>query len=702
MNEPKLTEKETTEDLHSLRARVAELEAALKQSRASHAQARERAEFLQEIIDSADDVIQLIGSDGMMKLVGRSFEKQSGYTRDEIQTISLAKIYPPEELGRASQAMSKLAAAPVGTVGRYVHRCRHKDGRLVTLESTLVNRLGPPLNGFVSVTRLVLDQAPGDSILRDAHDLFMEVFSNVLDAVLIHDEEGNIERMNEKAMEIFGLSPALHDTESGRSAYLESAAACYRFGPDTAFMRVVWAEVLHGEKRLIEGKGRRRANEIFDAEVYLGKIQFQGRDYILATVRDITERKRLAKEIERALAIASQLRREAEAASEAKSGFLANMSHELRTPLNAIIGFSELLLDRWGGGLTEKQQASAKEILTAGRRLLQLIGDILDFSKVEAGRTDLRVGPARIDHLLTNCMIMIKEKASRHALTLDVSLQDELIGREIRADDAKLKQVVVNLLSNAAKFTPDGGRIRLEADKEGDELVIRVVDTGAGVKPEDQDRIFQAFEQVDWSYSRMQEGAGLGLALAKRLVELHGGRIWVKSEVPGLGSEFGFAIPWVEVAHVDVVVGHYEDGPVRPFHESLGVDGAPIETITLPSVLVVEDNDANRRLAVNLLLAGGYEPLEARTAEEGLATAKKQKPALILMDISLPGMDGLTAATALKGNPDTAHIPVVALTAHALMDDEEKAIKAGCDAFLAKPVASGLLYRTLGKFLKGA
>jgi PAS domain S-box-containing protein len=261
---------------------------------------------------------------------------------------------------------------------------------------------------------------------------------------------------------------------------------------------------------------------------------------ILAISRDISERKEAAEKLEQALRNSSQLRDAAEAANLAKSEFLANMSHELRTPLNSIIGFSEILGDRTFGALNEKQSKAVRHIVDSGKHLLALINDILDLAKVESGKMSLQISPVKVRLLLENCLSMIEELANRHDFTLALHVSNDLTDAEIDADEMKLKQILINLLSNAAKFTPDGGRITLQAEREGNEIVVRVSDTGIGVRPEDRLRIFEAFEQVDSSYSRLGKGTGLALALTRKLVEIQGGRIWVQSVGAGKGSTFSF------------------------------------------------------------------------------------------------------------------------------------------------------------------
>ena len=232
--------------------------------------------------------------------------------------------------------------------------------------------------------------------------------------------------------------------------------------------------------------------------------------------------------------------RELEAASRHKSEFLANMSHELRTPLNAIIGFSEVLEERMFGELNDKQAQYIHVILNSGRHLLSLINDILDLSKVEAGRMELELGTFSLHLALENTLTLVRDRAARHALALELTV-DETLG-EVTADERKLKQVLLNLLSNAVKFTPDGGRIEVRAVPADGVVEISVTDTGVGIAPEDQEAIFEEFRQVGTDYARKREGTGLGLALSRKFVELHGGRLWVKSEV-GRGSTFTFTLP---------------------------------------------------------------------------------------------------------------------------------------------------------------
>ncbi len=262
----------------------------------------------------------------------------------------------------------------------------------------------------------------------------------------------------------------------------------------------------------------------------------------LDLMRERTERRRVNDHLRAAKAAA-------EGANRAKSEFLASMSHELRTPLNAIIGFSEVLQDGAFGELNPRQARYVGHVLTSGRHLLSLINDILDLSKVEAGRLELSVEAVSPASVLQSSMVLFKEKAQKHAITLSIDIEPSVRTETIQADERKFKQVCFNLLSNAMKFTPDGGKVTAHIGRYAEGVVLRVVDSGIGLAPDDLERIFRAFEQVDSSYGRQQQGTGLGLALTRRLVALHGGRVWAESDGAGKGATF--VVEWPAAPRAD-------------------------------------------------------------------------------------------------------------------------------------------------------
>ncbi|HEV8335979.1 MAG TPA: ATP-binding protein [Candidatus Polarisedimenticolia bacterium] len=365
-------------------------------------------------------------------------------------------------------------------------------------------------------------------------------------------------------------------------------------------------------------------------------------------------------------------------ANNLKSEFLANMSHELRTPLNAVIGFSELLLDPGYGDLNQDQREYVADILSSGRHLLELINDILDLSKIEAGKMRLALDEFDLSLAAEEALMTLRVDADRKQIALEARLDPAV--PSVRADRGKFKQILTNLLSNAVKFTPAGGRVSLSTAREGSALRVSVEDTGIGIRPEDQARIFAAFIQVDGSYARKYQGTGLGLTLVKRFVEMHGGEIVVTSEV-GKGSTFTFRLPLAPRAATAAISAPPALAAVPAARESLIVSEGPGDLI-----LVVEDNPANLKLVREVLKGRGYRVLEATSGEEALDALKFIHPDLILMDIQLPGMDGLTVTRRLKRDPATRDIPTIALTAHAMKRDEARVLEAGCAGYIPKPI----------------
>jgi signal transduction histidine kinase len=265
---------------------------------------------------------------------------------------------------------------------------------------------------------------------------------------------------------------------------------------------------------------------------------------VFAAARDVTERKRLDQVLQEKNIELESARSVAEKTNLAKSDFLANMSHELRTPLNSVIGFSEVLQDRIFGPINDKQMEYVNNILTSGRHLLSLINDILDLSKVESGKMKLELSDFSLRESLDASLMMLMEKALKGGIELHLDITPPADLR-IMADQRKLKQILYNLLSNAVKFTPAGGTVVLSALRDGDFIEITVADSGIGIKEEDIAKLFHPFTQLESVYTKEYKGTGLGLALNKDLVELHGGRVWVESRF-GTGSRFSFNIPIVQ------------------------------------------------------------------------------------------------------------------------------------------------------------
>ena len=333
--------------------------------------------------------------------------------------------------------------------------------------------------------------------------------------------------------------------------------------------------------------------------------------------------------------------RQLEQATRAKSIFLARMSHELRTPLNAILGFSEILLEGLFGDLNARQQEYLKDILSSGRHLLALINDILDLSKIEAGRLDLVLRPVDPLAALHEALILTWPEAVRKRLQIDIQFSSGQF--KVLADADRLKQIFVNLLSNAIRFSPSGGRIRATARREEKELVLGVTDRGPGIAPEMQQVIFEDFQQGEQPPHTGRQGTGLGLAIAKRLVERHGGRIWVESR-PGYGATFLFTLPLAEE---------------YPVPAAVDASGQAAAAGRQDVVLLIEDEPAARALLKDCLEERGYRVETAAGGEKAVQLARVLHPRLIVLDVLLPDKDGWDLLGELKGTAETRDIPVM-------------------------------------------
>ncbi|TVQ24339.1 MAG: GAF domain-containing protein, partial [Leptolyngbya sp. DLM2.Bin15] len=365
-------------------------------------------------------------------------------------------------------------------------------------------------------------------------------------------------------------------------------------------------------------------------------------------------------------------------ATRLKDEFLANMSHELRTPLNAILGMSEGLQDDIFGAVNEEQIRALQTIERSGQHLLELINDILDVAKIEAGQVELDCQPTAIAHLCQSSLSFIKQQALNKRIQLSVNLPSNL--PNIVLDERRIRQVLINLLNNAVKFTPEGGRITLEVSRwsrsqEGESqtyLRFSISDTGIGISPDDIQKLFKPFVQIDSALNRKYQGTGLGLALVKQIVDLHHGQVTLTSEL-GVGSCFSIDLSYISAPSDGSAIAP------EPTIPSSAVQSSPL-------ILLAEDNEANIRTISSYLRAKGYRLVLARNGKEAIALAQSECPDIILMDIQMPEMDGLEAMQNIRLYPQLAAVPIIALTSLAMEGDRDRCIAAGASDYMSKPV----------------
>jgi signal transduction histidine kinase/ActR/RegA family two-component response regulator len=402
------------------------------------------------------------------------------------------------------------------------------------------------------------------------------------------------------------------------------------------------------------------------------------------------ERAHLAQHVEERTAELKVAVAELARASRLKDDFLASMSHELRTPLNTILGMVEALQDSVYGPLNKNQGSSLQAIGESGTHLLSLINDILDVSKIEGGKLELEPLPVSVRSVCEASVRFVSREA--HKKQLDVNLDLDQAPDSIMVDERRFKQILVNLLSNAVKFTPAGGRVglRVWADAASQLVHFEVWDTGIGLAPEEIERLFQPFMQVDSRLSREYNGTGLGLALVYRLTRLHEGSVVVDSEV-GSGSQFTISLPW-QASSDSHDVGQSYKVETRPPGLAVRTDHSPVR------ILLAEDNEVAITAVTDYLSVLGHKIMAARTGREAVDIAIRSRPDIILMDVAMPKMDGLEAIRLIRKTDGLKDTPIVAVTALAMTGDKERCLRAGATDYLSKPISLKLLVEMIQRY----
>lgn len=440
---------------------------------------------------------------------------------------------------------------------------------------------------------------------------------------------------------------------------------------------------------------RRKDGTVMYAQVSFARIQYHGRDELVGFFRDVTDKRAAAEALQRLNEALeervqertrelSQAKEFAERASRAKTDFLARMSHELRTPLNAILGFAQILQSSATAPLMPSQKSAVREILDGGCLLLELINEVLDLARIEAGSLRLEAGSVDVRAAVQHAAALVKPLADERSIVLKTDIAPDV---QVAGDDTRLRQVLINLLSNAIKYNRDRGAVQVRAiPGDGARLRISVTDTGMGISAADLSRLFVPFERAP-SVRDSIEGTGIGLALSKRLIELMGGCIGVQSAL-GEGSTFWVELPVAEGARAGAAAAGTEQAALAQ-HQARA------------TVLYVEDQPANLRLMESILATRpGTRMLAAHTPRLGLELAAAHQPDLILLDIQLPGMSGFEVLKRLRADAATAAIPVIAVTADAMPADVERGKAAGFADYVTKPLDVPRFLHTLERWLR--
>ena len=661
------------------------------------------------IFNSANFSSIATDAQGVIQIFNVGAERMLGYTAAEVlNKITPADISDPQEVVARARTLSVELGTPI-TPGFEALVFKASRGIEDIYELTYFRKDGSRFPAVVSVTALrdAQDAIIGylligtdntarkqveeermklDQRLRDQHFYTRSLIESNIDAIMTMDPRGIITDLNKQTEALTGCTRDELIGAPFKNYFTDSARA------EAGINRVL------NEGKVTNYELTARARDGKLTAVSYNATTFHDRDRSLQGVfvaaRDVTELKRFEHTLQ-------QKNVELEDASRMKSEFLANMSHELRTPLNAIIGFSEVLKDGLMGDMSDPQRSFISNIFTSGQHLLSLINDILDLSKVEAGKMQLDLEPVAVAAALGNSLSIIREKAAARRINLQMNVTADV--GEIEADARKVKQIVYNLLSNAVKFTSDGGKVTLHADRVAREAVgvlsgewigrtfplaesdftefleISVTDNGIGISPDGLEHLFQPFSQIDSGLGRKFEGTGLGLAMVKLLAELHGGIVAVQSAVDE-GSRFTVWLP-----------NRTATAPVAIMPTPAGMEAIGLSS---RAALVVEDDEQSAELIRVQLEAEGFTVVLAHSAEAALILAQQQTFSLITLDVLLPNMDGWEFLSQIKALPTLERIPVVIISMFA---DRNKGFALGAASVVQKPVSRETFFATLGE-----
>jgi len=515
-----------------------------------------------------------------------------------------------------------------------------------------------------------------ENSLRESQERIRSIHNSLVDAVISTDINGLIQSINKSTNNIFGYSI---DELKGQDIKI-LVPEPHRSRHDEYIKKFLQTEETQLLETVREAEGLRRDGTQFPAEITISDLVINEERLFTWIVRDITERKETEREL-------TKVKNEAERANQAKSEFMSRMSHELRTPMNAILGFAQLLEADSNEPMTEGQLVKSNEILKAGYHLLELINEILDLASIESGRFKVSIENIYLNDVIDPLFPLLAPLAEKYQVRLinKIPSDNQVI---VKADLTRLKQVFLNILTNGIKYNRPNGEVSLDYEvHENQAVTIHFTDTGRGIPNEYIDHLFEPFNRLD-SDNQEIEGTGIGLTITSRLIQMMGGKIHVESTV-GRGSCFTLELPIGELPQF-----LQADDALPPSIDKISQDSEG------PLILYVEDNPANLKLVEQIM---GQRPhirlLTAPEAKLGIELAEVHQPDLILMDIHLPGMNGIEAFEYLSAQENTKHIPVVAVSANAMQSDIDKILKKGFKAYITKPVNIIKFLEIIDKFL---
>ena len=642
---------------------------------------REGEERIRILVDGVKDyAILMLDPAGQIASWNQGAERIKGYKANEVVGRHFSCFYPPEDVETGKPERELETAITEGRFEEEGWRVRKDGSRFwASVVITALTDGTGRLRGFSKVTRDVTERKRAKELLQESEERHRKLFDNNPHPTWVYDRETlRFLVVNSAAVRKYGYST---------DEFLAMTIKDIRPPENVPALLDALGSILNGNENVGIWQHRRKDGSIIDVEITSYALNFAGRPAEVIVAVDVTQRKRDEEEKRKfmdRLAESNQeleLRnREVEHATKLKSRFLASMSHELRTPLNAIVGFSGLLAEQTAGQLNDKQKRFVGHIKQGADHLLQLINDILDLSKIEAGQLEIRCEDFEVKDALPEVLSIIRPLAMAKNIRVQHTLETE---RPLHADRVRFKQILYNLLSNAVKFTPKGGQISIECIEQQNFICISVTDTGIGIQAEDQQVIFEEFRQVDGGGAH--EGTGLGLAITKRLTEQQGGRIWLESEI-GKGSRFSFTLPMGNVTSGNALPDYV---PIVNSVAALGRDK--------PLVLIVDDEAPARELLASYLEPEGYQVAVASSAAEALEKAQQLRPDAITLDILMPSANGFSTLLSLKSAAQTTPIPIIVVS---IVDQPKLGFALGAADYLVKPVDKLALLNTLRKHVR--
>ena len=635
---------------------------------------KDSEEMRRTIINAAQESIIAINELGLITLFNSAAEKMFLIKKEAVLGGTLDQFLPEDIKNDHQKYVVNYfkTGKPDKAVGRILElNAIRSDKKLFPVEISLSTGLVSTKRYVVAVIRDITERKKAEALIKNSEKSYRGIFNNVAEAIYIQDEQGVFIDVNKGAEVMYGHSRK--DFIGKMPEFLSAAGK-----NDLDAIADLYKKAFSGQPQRFEFWGIRKNGKAFPKEVWLNKGWYFNQEVVIALSVDITERVEIEK-------ILRDAKNKAEESDRLKSAFLANMSHEIRTPMNSILGFSDLLVD----AITEEEKTKYIEIIKFnGSHLLNIINDIIDISKIEAGLTTLSETTFSLHEELNELLSTFKLRHELIENKLDLLLQipkdkDKIF---IHTDRTKFRQVMINLLGNAIKFTRSGEiefgyELRIENKQKYYQFFVR--DTGIGLSKTEQEYIFDRFRQADISETNTSGGTGLGLAICKAFIGLLGGKISVESK-KGKGSTFYFALP-------------YKDIKSEIETPNIKTELSELFNWEDRTVLVVEDNIANFYLLQAYLVKTKINILWAKDGKAAIDFTTQNNPDIILMDIKLPELDGFEATKIIKkSHPD---IPIIAQTAYALDTDQTKAEEAGCDDFLPKPIYQDKLFKSMAKFI---